>query len=318
MKSTVSLDNYLRQSLINLNRIDNEVLCKTTRLRSPLLNQSDTINDTTMDNNQLANSLNNCEIIKRKLIQIKKKNNSTLDLRMTSKSYKYRLESARSKIKEFNKNNCTFHPVIDKMSKRLAEYLESSNQRTKRKKCNNSFISEYKYSPYSNRINSSIDNNSTGAFYLYEKSKRSRERKQLKKEYEEKQRLKKEKEELSKMFKPTLYKKPNDKILTHHKPNNSMYIINKEKKNLQRELFSQFNEGKDCTFKPMLCINDYVNERRKNKSTSKAKSNTINATKRKYIVTIPKKNERKKKLSRHTNIHVKEQRKIMGTSLFYE
>ena len=339
MKSTVSLDNYLRQSLINLNRIDNEVLCKTTRLRSPLLNQSDTINDTTMDNNQLANSLNNCEIIKRKLIQIKKKNNSTLDLSMTSKSYQYRLESARSKIKELNKNNCTFHPVIDKMSKRLAEYLESLNQRTKRKKINkssnNSFISEYKYSPYSNRINSSVDNNSTGAFYLYEKSKRSRERKQLKKDYEEKQRLKNEKEELNKMFKPTLYKKTNDKIITHHKPNNSMYIINKEKKNLQRELLSQFNEGKQCTFKPMLCINnlsndetliqtqipyinDYVNERRKNKSTSKAKSKTINATKRKYIVTIPKKDERKKKLSRHTNIYVKEQRKIMGTSLFYE
>ena len=334
MKSTVSLDNYLRQSLINFNRIDNEVLCKTTRLRSPLYSQSDNNNDTSIDNNQLANSLNNCEIIKRKLIQIKKKNNSTLDLSITSKSYQYRLESARSKIKELNKNNFTFHPVIDKMSKRLAEYIEP---RTKRKKCNNSFASELKYSPYSNRMNSSVDNNSTGAFYLYEKSKRSRERKQLKKEYEQKQKIKKEKEELSKMFKPTLYKRVNDKIITHHRLNNSMYIVNKEKKNLQRELLSQFNEGKQCTFKPMLCIsnlsndetliqsqvpyiNDYVNERRKNKSTSKANSNTINTTKRKYIVTIPQSDKREKKLCRHANTpeRVKEQRKIMGTSLFYE
>lgn len=334
MKSTVSLDNYLRQSLINFNRIDNEVLCKTTRLRSPLYSQSDNNNDTSIDNNQLANSLNNCEIIKRKLIQIKKKNNSTLDLSITSKSYQYRLESARSKIKELNKNNFTFHPVIDKMSKRLAEYIEP---RTKRKKCNNSFVSEFKYSPYSNRMNSSVDNNSTGAFYLYEKSKRSRERKQLKKEYEQKQKIKKEKEELSKMFKPTLYKRVNDKIITHHRLNNSMYIVNKEKKNLQRELLSQFNEGKQCTFKPMLCIsnlsndetliqsqvpyiNDYVNERRKNKSTSKANSNTINTTKRKYIVTIPQSDKREKKLCRHANTpeRVKEQRKIMGTSLFYE
>ena len=334
MKSTVSLDNYLRQSLINFNRIDNEVLCKTTRLRSPLYSQSDNNNDTSIDNNQLANSLNNCEIIKRKLIQIKKKNNSTLDLSITSKSYQYRLESARSKIKELNKNNFTFHPVIDKMSKRLAEYIEP---RTKRKKGNNSFVSEFKYSPYSNRMNSSVDNNSTGAFYLYEKSKRSRERKQLKKEYEQKQKIKKEKEELSKMFKPTLYKRVNDKIITHHRLNNSMYIVNKEKKNLQRELLSQFNEGKQCTFKPMLCIsnlsndetliqsqvpyiNDYVNEKRKNKSTSKANSNTINTTKRKYIVTIPQSDKREKKLCRHANTpeRVKEQRKIMGTSLFYE
>ena len=334
MKSTVSLDNYLRQSLINFNRIDNEVLCKTTRLRSPLYSQSDNNNDTSIDNNQLANSLNNCEIIKRKLIQIKKKNNSTLDLSITSKSYQYRLESARSKIKELNKNNFTFHPVIDKMSKRLAEYIEP---RTKRKKCNNSFVSEFKYSPYSNRMNSSVDNNSTGAFYLYEKSKRSRERKQLKKEYEQKQKIKKEKEELSKMFKPTLYKRVNDKIITHHRLNNSMYIANKEKQNLQRELLSQFNEGKQCTFKPMLCIsnlsndetliqsqvpyiNDYVNERRKNKSTSKANSNTINTTKRKYIATIPQSDKREKKLCRHANTpeRVKEQRKIMGTSLFYE
>ena len=334
MKSTVSLDNYLRQSLINFNRIDNEVLCKTTRLRSPLYSQSDNNNDTSIENNQLANSLNNCEIIKRKLIQIKKKNNSTLDLSITSKSYQYRLESARSKIKELNKNNFTFHPVIDKMSKRLAEYIEP---RTKRKKGNNSFVSEFKYSPYSNRMNSSVDNNSTGAFYLYEKSKRSRERKQLKKEYEQKQKIKKEKEELSKMFKPTLYKRVNDKIITHHRLNNSMYIVNKEKKNLQRELLSQFNEGKQCTFKPMLCIsnlsndetliqsqvpyiNDYVNERRKNKSTSKANSNTINTTKRKYIVTIPQSDKREKKLCRHANTpeRVKEQRKIMGTSLFYE
>ena len=334
MKSTVSLDNYLRQSLINFNRIDNEVLCKTTRLRSPLYSQSDNNNDTSIDNNQLANSLNNCEIIKRKLIQIKKKNNSTLDLSITSKSYQYRLESARSKIKELNKNNFTFHPVIDKMSKRLAEYIEP---RTKRKKCNNSFVSEFKYSPYSNRMNSSVDNNSTGAFYLYEKSKRSRERKQLKKEYEQKQKIKKEKEELSKMFKPTLYKRENDKIITHHRLNNSMYIANKEKQNLQRELLSQFNEGKQCTFKPMLCIsnlsndetliqsqvpyiNDYVNERRKNKSTSKANSNTINTTKRKYIATIPQSDKREKKLCRHANTpeRVKEQRKIMGTSLFYE
>ena len=334
MKSTVSLDNYLRQSLINFNRIDNEVLCKTTRLRSPLYSQSDNNNDTSIDNNQLANSLNNCEIIKRKLIQIKKKNNSTLDLSITSKSYQYRLESARSKIKELNKNNFTFHPVIDKMSKRLAEYIEP---RTKRKKGNNSFVSEFKYSPYSNRMNSSVDNNSTGAFYLYEKSKRSRERKQLKKEYEQKQKIKKEKEELSKMFKPTLYKRVNDKIITHHRLNNSMYIVNKEKKNLQRELLSQFNEGKQCTFKPMLCIsnlsndetliqsqvpyiNDYVNERRKNKSTSKANSNTINTTKRKYIATIPQSDKREKKLCRHANTpeRVKEQRKIMGTSLFYE
>ena len=334
MKSTVSLDNYLRQSLINFHRIDNEVLCKTTRLRSPLYSQSDNNNDTSIDNNQLANSLNNCEIIKRKLIQIKKKNNSTLDLSITSKSYQYRLESARSKIKELNKNNFTFHPVIDKMSKRLAEYIEP---RTKRKKGNNSFVSEFKYSPYSNRMNSSVDNNSTGAFYLYEKSKRSRERKQLKKEYEQKQKIKKEKEELSKMFKPTLYKRVNDKIITHHRLNNSVYIANKEKKNLQRELLSQFNEGKQCTFKPMLCIsnlsndetliqsqvpytNDYVNERRKNKSTSKANSNTINTTKRKYIATIPQSDKREKKLCRHANTpeRVKEQRKIMGTSLFYE
>ena len=177
----------------------------------------------------------------------------------------------------------------------------------------------------------------TGAFYLYEKSKRSRERKQLKKEYEQKQKIKKEKEELSKMFKPTLYKRVNDKIITHHRLNNSMYIVNKEKKNLQRELLSQFNEGKKCTFKPMLCIsnlsndetliqsqvpyiNDYVNEKRKNKSTSKANSNTINTTKRKYIVTIPQSDKREKKLCRHANTpeRVKEQRKIMGTSLFYE
>ena len=345
MKSTISLDNYLRQSLINFNRIDKEVLSKTSRLRSPKLNQSDNNNDSSIESNPLANSLNNCEIIKRKLIQIKKKNNNSLDLSITSKSYQYRLESARSKIKELNSNmnNCTFHPVIDKMSKRLAEYLEPSNQRirTKKKKynksSNNSFISEYKYSPYANRLNSSVDNNNSTAFYLYEKSKRSRERKQLKKEYEEKQKIKKENEELSKMFKPTLYKKLNNKIITHHRPNNSMYMINIEKKNIQRELLNQYNEGKKCTFKPMLCINnlsndetlitsqvpyinDYVNEKRKNINTSKEKSNTITATKRKYIVNMPKSEEKRKKLTRHTNTpeRLKEQRKIMRTSLFYE
>ena len=72
MKSTISLDEYLRQSLINFNRIDNEVLSKTCRLRSPMLNQSDINNDSTLESNPLPNSLNNCERKKTK------KKNSTI------------------------------------------------------------------------------------------------------------------------------------------------------------------------------------------------------------------------------------------------
>ena len=337
MKSTISLDEYLRQSLINFNRIDNEVLSKTSRLRSPMLNQSDINNDSTLESNPLPNSLNNCERKK-----TKKKN--SLDLSITSKSYQYRLESSHNKIKELNRNmnNFTFHPLINKKSTRLADNLEPSNQRirTKRKKyyksSNSSFVSEYRHSPYANRLNSSVGNR-TEAFYLYEKTKRSQERKKIQKDFEEKKKISQEQEELKKMFKPTLYKKSNNNLITHHRPNNSMYLINKERNTIKKEMLYQYNEGKQCTFKPMLYItnisndesliksqipyiNDYVNERRKQITTSKEKSNKIRATSRQYIVNYAKTDKKRKKPIRHINTpeRLKEQRKTMGTSLFYE
>ena len=337
MKSTISLDEYLRQSLINFNRIDNEVLSKTSRLRSPMLNQSDINNDSTLESNPLPNSLNNCERKK-----TKKKN--SLDLSITSKSYQYRLESSHNKIKELNRNmnNFTFHPLINKKSTRLADNLEPSNQRirTKRKKyyksSNSSFVSEYQHSPYANRLNSSVGNR-TEAFYLYEKTKRSQERKKIQKDFEEKKKISQEQEELKKMFKPTLYKKSNNNLITHHRPNNSMYLINKERNTIKKEMLYQYNEGKQCTFKPMLYItnisndesliksqipyiNDYVNERRKQITTSKEKSNKIRATSRQYIVNYAKIDKKRKKPIRHINTpeRLKEQRKTMGTSLFYE
>lgn len=343
MKSTISLDEYLRQSLINFNRIDNEVLSKTSRLRSPVNNQSDINNDSTLESNPLPNSINNCEVTNQR--RKKKKNNNSLDLSITSKSYQYRLESSHNKIKELNRNmnNFTFHPLINKTSKRLADNLEPSNQRirTKRKNynsSNNSFVSEYQHSPYANRINSSVDNKSNAeAFYIYEKTKRSQERKKIQKDFEEKKKIRLEQEELKKMFKPTLYKKSNTNLITHHRPTNLMYLINKEKNNIKKEMLNQYNEGKKCTFKPMLYstnisndetliksqiayINDYVNERRKNIIPSKEKPNKLKATNRQYIVNIAKSDKKRKNISRHINTpeRLKEQRKTMGTSLFYE
>lgn len=358
MKSTITLDQYLRQSLINFHKIDNEVLKKTHYLREPEQeSESKGGENESIDNALMSSSFNNCEIIKRKLIQLKKKNNnSSLDLSLTSKSYQCRLESARKKIKEYeNIKNCTFHPVIDKISKKLAEYLEPSAERiTKKKKnngMNNSFVSGYKFSPYSEIKGDNICINENLNFSLHEKSKRAREKKKMIKEREEKMKLEKENEEISKMFKPHLYKKEKEDLTSFRpKQNFNIYLLKNEKnsrhvekKKIQLELLNQYNDTKLCTFRPKIntgkilndenliqyqvpYINDYVNEKRKKLNLSLEKQNRTNSTitlsQRRYIVNnnnnsqkqISYKNKNKKS---QTPIKINEQRKLMGTTLFY-
>lgn len=361
MKSTISLDQYLRQSLINFHKIDNEVLKKTHYLREPEeKSENKGEENESIENPLMSSSFNNCEIIKRKIIQLKKKNNNSLDLSVTSKSYQYRLESARQKIKEHeNIKNCTFHPVIDKISKKLAEYLEPSAERiTKSKKkkingMNNSFVSTYKFSPYSEINGNSICINESQNFSLYEKSKRSREKKKIMKEREEKMKLEKENDEISKMFKPHLYKKGKGDLTPFRpKQNFNIYLFKNEKNNrhvekrkIQRELLSQYNDTKLCTFKPKInssevlnddnliqyqvpYINDYVNEKRKKLNLSIEKQNRINSTitssQRRYIINnnnnSQKQTSQKNKNSykkTQTPVKINEQRKLMGTTLFY-